>query len=61
MMSPKDKKDLVEKLNTYHNGATRLLPTVTKRLFNAYYRGVVAQIMFDEPEEDVDLYKRMDE
>ena len=54
-MSVKDKYGLVARLNKYHEGAVIGFDPELKKLFDAYFKGVVAEITYDPEDEDIEL------
>ena len=54
-MSIKDRYGLVERLTKYHDGAVIGFSTETRKLFDAYFKGVVAEITYDPRDEDIKL------
>ena len=52
MSIEKYKRLLVKQLSSYHRGATAMMPKELKKVVDAYYKGVVAQIMWEVNDDD---------
>lgn len=52
MSIEKYKRVLVKQLSSYHRGATAMMPKELKKVVDAYYKGVIAQIMWEVNEND---------